>query len=404
MQPSWIVFAASMLLALAPISTRAQQSSPLPAAVSPVRGYLSVEAFELRKEFVLRFDTIASRVGADAVTVIDAANRAGLEKTIGDWLADKCPVTVDGAPVAMEMDRVHFVRPDLEKGLVVEDRETVPAGEALVGVVFAAALEGPPGEVRVKWDVFPADGSSAVVYSGTRGQLSGRELRPKNPELVWKNEAALAVPELLSLPPIPAGSWTDVLVTPRGLIALGLILTGAIIAIAKRGRLGFSAIAGLTIAALGLLSKGASGKREIAVTAGQADEISYALLRNVYHAFDYRRESDIYDTLAKSAAGDLLSQIYLEVQKSLQVETQGGARVRVTDVDLRKCELAGSEPGKFKADCEWVAVGTVTHWGHTHDRVNKYRAKLSIGPVDGQWRLMALELLSEERVNLGGKK
>jgi hypothetical protein len=404
MQPSWIVFAAAFFLVLPPASTRAQQAQPAPSAQSPVRGYLSVEAFELRKEFVLRFDTIAARIGADAVTTIDAANRAGLEKAIGEWLVGKCPVTVDGASIAMEMDRVHFVRPDVEKGLVVEDREALPAAEAQVGVVFAAALNGPPNEVRVMWDVFPADGSSAVVYSGTRGQLSGRELRPANPELIWKNEAALAVPELLTLPPIPVGRWTDALFSLRGIAALGLMLTGIVIVAVKRSRLGLILLSMLTIAAVGLVAKGAVSTPAMEVTPGQADEISYALLRNVYHAFDYRRESDIYDTLAKSTAGDLLSQIYLEVQKSLQVETQGGARVRVTDVDLRKCELAGSEPGKFIADCEWVAVGTVTHWGHTHDRVNKYRAKLSIGPVAGQWRLVALELLSEERVNLSGKK
>ena len=46
----------------------------------------------------------------------------------------------------------------------------------------------------------------------------------------------------------------------------------------------------------------------------------------------------------------------------------------------------------------WVAVGTVTHWGHTHDRVNRYHATMTITPVDGVWKLVGLELVNEERI------
>lgn len=377
-----------------------EASGPGPAAI-PVKGFLSVEAFELRKEFVLRFDTLAERLGAAGETSIDAGNRARLEGAVGDWLRGKCPVEVDGRPLEMELDRVHFVRPDPEKGLVVEDRETVPAAEALVGAVFAAALDGPPASVRVRWEVFPADGSEAVVEAGVRGQRTARKLSPAAPELLWKNESGLAAPALLDLPPVPERTWRDVLWSGRGAFALAFVLLGAGRALVgrlrKEGRGSWVALpVGILLAAV-VLADG-PGPPVVAVSPEQADEISYALLRNVYHAFDYRRESDIYDTLAASATGDLLTRIYLEIQRSLQVETQGGARVRVTDVDLRKCDLAGSEPGRFVADCEWVAVGTVTHWGHTHDRVNRYRAKLAIGPVEGRWRLVDLELVSEERI------
>ncbi len=400
-RPSWILSRARkcLLLCLAVLLAggglvRAQ------GLITPIQGYLSVEPFELRKEFVMRFDAVAERIGAGDIATIDATNRADLEKRIGDWLEGKCPVEVDGTPLSMERDRVHFVRPDPEKGLVVEDRESVPVSEALVGVVFAAALDGPPEEVKVRWEVFPADGSEAIVEAGARGQRAARKLTPDNAELVWKNEAGLAVPELLKLPPAPedpgsrlAGWWPSAIFGALGLVALGISLrlrgtgkTGALL-------VGFMAMA----AAVGLPSFLKS--EPLSVTAEEADEISYALLRNIYHAFDYRRESDIYDVLAKSAEGDLLTQIYLEVQRSLQVESQGGARVRVTDLDLRKCELPEEQPvGAFLVNSEWVAVGTVTHWGHTHDRVNRYKAKMTIAPRDGEWRLVGLQLESEERI------
>ena len=76
-----------MLLALTGLA-RGQEpaAAPSPLAVAPVRGYLSVEAFELRKEFVLDFDAVVERVGGAGVTTIDGTNRAALEKAIGDWL------------------------------------------------------------------------------------------------------------------------------------------------------------------------------------------------------------------------------------------------------------------------------------------------------------------------------
>ena len=138
----------------------------------------------------------------------------------------------------------------------------------------------------------------------------------------------------------------------------------------------------------------------VEVTPELADEVVYALLRNTYRAFDYRKESDVYDVLAKSVDGELLTKVYLEVQKSLQLESQGGARARVYELDLRKCELNDASENNqvsFNARCFWVAIGTVTHWGHTHDRVNRYEAQLSVAVVDGSWKLNSLELLNQER-------
>ena len=62
-----------------------------------------------------------------------------------------------------------------------------------------------------------------------------------------------------------------------------------------------------------------------------AREIVGDLLRNVYQAFDYREEERIYDVLAHSVSGDLLTEIYLETQRSLEIENQGGARAKVKE-------------------------------------------------------------------------
>jgi hypothetical protein len=43
-------------------------------------------------------------------------------------------------------------------------------------------------------------------------------------------------------------------------------------------------------------------------------------------------------------------------------------------------------------------AGSVGHWGHVHQWRNQYRAVLDVAPVDGEWKLVALEILEEERL------
>ena len=66
----------------------------------------------------------------------------------------------------------------------------------------------------------------------------------------------------------------------------------------------------------------------------QAAFILDSLLTNVYRAFEFRNEEDIYDKLAISVTGEQLTEIYLESRRSLEVENRGGARAQVEEVDV----------------------------------------------------------------------
>lgn len=375
---------------------------------APVHGYISIEAFEVRKEFVLRLDTLVERLDIEGLSeqgMIDLQLRAQIEQAVGKWLKGKCPVKVEGVPLMMELDRVHFVRPDPVKGMVVDDRKSVPASEAIVGVVFAAAVDGPVKSVQLVWDVFPSDGGYSVVAMGTRQDTATKKVTPNSSELSWVYKGGLKVAELLSLPEIPQGKSIQL---PVGSALLCLVVL-TLITLALR--LGDKTPAWLGLAVVLLSANAWLVRKQMimdfsakppAISSQLADEVVYALLRNTYRAFDYRRESDIYDVLAKSVDGDLLTKVYLEVQQSLALASQGGARARVYELDLRDCivDKDGWQRGQgvgFQAQCSWVAIGTVSHWGHTHDRVNRYQAELSVMVVEGRWKLKKLELLSQEQ-------
>jgi hypothetical protein len=134
------------------------------------------------------------------------------------------------------------------------------------------------------------------------------------------------------------------------------------------------------------------------ISDARAREIVSGLLHNVYRAFDYRGEEQIFDVLERSARGALLERLYLETRRGLVLANQGGARAKVKQIEL--VELAavpGAEAG-FRATATWNVAGSVGHWGHVHQRRNQYRAVLDVAPGDGVWKLVDLEILEEQRL------
>ncbi|MGH8526824.1 MAG: hypothetical protein ACREXY_22225, partial [Gammaproteobacteria bacterium] len=122
------------------------------------------------------------------------------------------------------------------------------------------------------------------------------------------------------------------------------------------------------------------------------------LLKNVYRAFDFREEEDVYDKLALSVSGPLLEKIYLQNRRAFAAAQMGGARARIKEVEL----LAVIDVPKrdaapaFTLRSRWTALGTVGHWGHVHPRQNLYEALVTIEPVADTWKITGLEVLNEQ--------
>lgn len=122
------------------------------------------------------------------------------------------------------------------------------------------------------------------------------------------------------------------------------------------------------------------------------------LLHNVYRAFDYRGEEKIYEVLAQSVSGDLLNDVYLETRSGLELASQGGAQVKVKNIEMLETRQMGNENGGVQIEARWNVAGSVGHWGHIHKRTNLYHARLGLRPVDGAWKLTSLDILEEERL------
>ena len=171
----------------------------------------------------------------------------------------------------------------------------------------------------------------------------------------------------------------------RGLIAVGILLL----------------LGGVALYPTARISVGKPASLATELTEADAQAILHSLLKNVYRAFDFREEEDVYDKLAISLTGDQLVDIYLQNRRSFAVKQAGGAQAKVQEVEVLAARPKRLEGGSlvYELESRWTAAGTVSHWGHVHVRKNLYEARVTLEPVDGAWKITGLELRNEQRVD-----
>lgn len=369
---------------------------------APIRGFLYAEPFEIRKEIIARPRDLEEWIdlGLEGKKALTPADQEAILEKAAAFLAERCPVTIDGEPANGTLDRIHFVRRSLRQTSVVGPGEELPVLSATIGAIFVYPITGLPQEAAMEWDLFT--GRTAMMQGIATDEAGGLPVTvtPDDPVLVWKNYLKNpTVPGLVEIaPPSPDPGWQ---IPVTAILGLGLVFWLLRENVPMKQRK--AAWAGVVI--LGFLVLVPATRIRVPMGGGDSADadrsaaVVEGLLQNVYRSFDFREESDIYDTLEKSVSGDLLTDVYLEIQRALQLENQGGAKTKVKEVDLVSTEpqAAGAGPG-FTSRAKWTVLGSVGHWGHIHQRKNGYEAELTIEPVDGAWKLTGLQLLGEERL------
>lgn len=118
-----------------------------------------------------------------------------------------------------------------------------------------------------------------------------------------------------------------------------------------------------------------------------------ALLLRVYSAFGEEEEGAIYDGLATAVSGDLLPELYLQRRRAMVLappETAGSAEIN--EVRLDEMDVLRREDDHVRLRATWTVTGLLGHEDHRHERVNRYTAEMTLGPVAGAWRLTAFDL------------
>ncbi len=379
---------------------------------SALMSFLYVEPYEVRHEVLTRVKDLEQwmDLGLSGGEYIELAELGPLKKRVGEFFLGKNAVLVDGKPGAPILDRIDYVKVALSGIQLMEKPERLEISTAILGIIIAYITDGLPREVSVDWELFTDQIQQVPTMSVDPAGPLPSFLTPDDNVLVWKNflkkyklpkVEELAVDESLMSFSLPAASIFCLL------MLLPIVRQGSV-----RRRDGVSILLPLLLGVAVVVGSALlypygqvalSRPAAVSPTLAEADVevILHALLKNVYRAFDFREEGDVYDKLALSVSGDLLTDVYLQSRKSFEVKKAGGAQAKVKEVEILEAEGSPRPDGYLAYACKakWTALGTVGHWGHVHSRKNLYDANITIEAADGAWKITELELLEEERID-----
>lgn len=363
---------------------------------APMSGFLYIEPFEVRKEIIVRPKDMQRWVdlGLDSAEYIVADQRGAILEKIAEFLLDKQQVTIDGKTIIPILDRVNFLSRTLKSSMVVEPGTDINLDSAVVGVIFVYPVASLPDKATMTWDMFDERVVQVPAAAVDEAGPFKSFLDPEWAVLEWQNFLLNpTIPGRIALAP-PASQIAQWLYVVRWW-ALGLVVVALLLWARQQGT------GSALLAVVGLLTLGLSLVlgRPLAPPTQATEQVVMDLLRNVYQAFDYREEGDIYDALERSVDGELLTDIYLETLRALELSNQGGARAKVKSVELQAMDISAPSGGRgFRADVTWNVNGSVGHWGHVHTRSNQYQAQLDIQVIAGRWKLTSMNVLQEQRL------
>ena len=377
-----------------------------------VMSFLYIEPYEVRHEILARVKDLAAWIdlGLRGDEFIEADENEPLKKRVGEFFLKRDQTLIDGKQLRPILDRTAFVKYSMTGSTFLIQPEQLSINTAMVGVIITYLTQGIPQEVTNQWDLWSDRIQKVPANAIDPAGPFPSYVTPDDNVLTWTNflkkyqmpaVARIEVAESLTKMKIPLASVLCLL----ALLPLGW-------QIAKRrkkaGSIGLHmGLAVVLIAAIVVLYpflKVAVAKPAVLapqMTEKDAVAVLDSLLKNIYRSFDFREEEDVYDRLATSVSGDLLSEIYLQNRKSLVVTQAGGARARVKAVEILEVDVKplDDHPLGRLFHAKWTATGTVGHWGHIHMRKNQYEANISVQPVGGAWKITGLELLEEKRID-----
>lgn len=316
---------------------------------SGLYSYIYITNREVRHEILVPLLTLETwlPIEREDPEFLEVREQQAARTTIREFLGQNNPVTINGRVIQPKLSRLNFFGLDINDFAQNAKPRRVSVYQARLGAILSYQTDH-PHEVQLDWNTFnkTAPFLRSVVYVHNKPPKIHFFLRDR-PNYHWKNssdERGKALPE-----PVFAGATT---------------------------------------------------KRPDQLTTQSANSITVKLIENVYRAFDYGDDSQVYDALAQSVEGRLLKQIYLQIKRSLVIREQGGAMSQVKSVKLISGKVVDADRSSFTCKSRWQVTGTVEHWGHIHTRQNEYEAEFSVAPRQGMWKVTGMQILGQQRIRM----
>jgi len=293
--------------------------------------FVSIEAFVVRHEVLVRLRDVASRVGIGPGPELAVEDQDDVKIQIRNLVFANSSLEIDGEMQPPTSERVDFLTLD-DKGVLPRSTPVPEVVEsAWVGVTTVYFTPATSQTLAVSWDFI--EGAAEIPATVTDPESTRSVLlNPGERVLRWDNE--------LAEDPVPRVSTTAV--EPPELIIpvwslLPLVAALVFIVAALRRRQPAFSMAAARVMLVAAILLGPLGNFAVALPASagsapgtaQAKRILARVLPNIYRAFEFREESAVFDRLAMAVTGEVLTEVYLDHRKVLEMEERGGARARV---------------------------------------------------------------------------
>jgi hypothetical protein len=376
------------------------------ASYSSTYSFLYITRYEVRNEILVPLASLPElKIDKKNADFLEIDEQDAVKPQVEKHFADGVPIRIDGIAVKPIVDRIDFYGADVKDFVRRAERRRVSLANGRVGIMLRYPVKTPPQEVLLTWNVlsdvlrdveliaFPFDEVTKTKF--------GKYL-PTN-DFVWKNPGTPPLPKLTEIErrghPISQPS----LYFCAG--AAGALLLGIVGIFSRRNPMAIAS--GIALAACLVLGWQAQARQwpklvwpREKVSNETARDIFEQLHKNIFRAFDYNEDADIYDALAASVDGSLLRDLHLQILARLKMSDQGGARSRIDEVKFLDGNLDATETAKmsqgFAVRCKWNLVGSVEHWGHIHQRSIVYEGVFRVEPRDRAWKITAMDITNEE--------
>jgi hypothetical protein len=366
--------------------------------------YLYVDPYEVRHEVLIRLKDLEYWIPLEynIDDIIRADEIDSIKNYVADFMIKRNKVIIDGIEIPPILDKVHFIRVAMSGIQIIENPSDMDFSTAIIGIILAYPHDSIPQQVVVKWDMFNEQiDQIPCMMTDPAGPF---------PYMLMKEDTALVWENFLKNYKIPTITEVKVqnasLYIPFITILMILVLTTML---RRNGiRIGkwksSNKIIGVVVIIFMLAGWLIQWRVEVPFVKQKSFDIPEAkllmsdLLKNTYRAFDFRSESDVYDKLATSNEGELLSDIYIQTKQSMVLENQGGLQVKLKDVNIEEVKFVEKEEKGLIFRTKWLVQGDVGHWGHIHKRTNKYDAFIKVKPVNGIWKMYDIDIVEEARI------
>lgn len=373
--------------------------------------YLYITDTEIRHEILVPFLNLETWFPIQRANFdfLEVSEQEAARPLVAEYFLNHAPVLIDGVKVPAQVDRVDFYGLDFRDFARRAAKTRVGVHNARAGIILSYGTKTPPSTVKVTWDTFNQHTPllNSIVFDH---QNPGYRhfFTPAEPDFEWAaspSNPGDAPATSLPLPPQQPKLRIPMIASLLAIIGgLGLGY-GLLYRSPRTATLAlFAGILGIIVwqRPLVQIAIPQTIPEDAVISRDQADQVFAALHGNLYRAFDYRQEEQVYDVLSESVGGDLLESLYLKIRDGLKMEEQGGAiaRVGATTIDESAVLARRFLDGKATLDyrCTWRVSGTVEHWGHVHSRENQYQAVFQISDQDDRWKITRLDVENETRL------